>query len=93
MKSSWTLRDRSLNAADADGSVNVFSGMVNLLLDFGDDDGWSGYVGPGVGFASIKYDGDFDDLEFSFDDSDTVIAWQIVAGVRTAITPTSSTLA
>src|SRR5437762_9526894 len=29
------------------GRVNVFSGMVNALLDFGNDNGLSGYIGGG----------------------------------------------
>ena len=40
--------------------------MVNVLLDFGDDDGWSGYVGAGVGFANVKYDADGDELDIGF---------------------------
>src|SRR3954453_21031117 len=35
------------------GRVNVFSAMVNALLDFGNDNCLSGYVGGGVGWASI----------------------------------------
>src|SRR6185369_5463624 len=37
---------------DADGRGRALSGMVNLLLDFGNDDGLSGYAGVGVG---LKY--------------------------------------
>jgi opacity protein-like surface antigen len=75
---------------DASGRVRALSAMVNLLVDFGDDGGLNGYVGPGVGFASVKTrinaddEGDFDT---SFSDSDSAIAWQIVAGVRAPITP------
>jgi len=29
--------------------------MINSLLDFGDDDGVSGFVGPGLGVARVKY--------------------------------------
>ena len=28
--------------------------MINGLLDFGDEDGWSGYVGAGIGIASVQ---------------------------------------
>ena len=45
---------------DADGDATALSAMVNFLVDFGDDDGWSGYVGPGVGFASVDYDADIE---------------------------------
>ena len=40
---------------DVDGSVRVLSAMINGLLDFGDDDGWNGYVGGGLGLARIKH--------------------------------------
>src|SRR6185369_11243771 len=40
---------------DASGRGRALSGMLNLLLDFGDDDALSGYAGVGVGLASVKY--------------------------------------
>ncbi|HWC56801.1 MAG TPA: flagellar motor protein MotB, partial [Sphingomicrobium sp.] len=36
---------------NADGKVTTISGMINGLVDFGGDDGWSGFVGGGVGLA------------------------------------------
>ena len=51
---------------DADGSVRVWSVMLNALLDFG--------------LPAIQ-----DELDAQ--DSDTGFAWQIIAGVRKAITP------
>jgi opacity protein-like surface antigen len=72
---------------EADGNVTVLSGMINGLLDFGDDAGWSGYVGGGIGLANVSYDIDVDDAGLDADDSDSGIAWQLIAGVRTAITP------
>ena len=85
---------------DADGSVKSVSGMINALVDFGGDDGWSGYLGGGVGLASVKYNSEVDDALFgtpgsplpeppltSFDvsDSDSGFAWQLIAGVRAPI--------
>jgi hypothetical protein len=41
------------------------------VLDFGDEDGWSGYVGPGVGIADVRYrlnwlrDNGFNPIELS----------------------------
>ncbi|HVL29151.1 MAG TPA: outer membrane beta-barrel protein, partial [Sphingomicrobium sp.] len=76
---------------DADGSVRVWSVMLNALLDFGDEDNWSGYIGLGAGIADVKYDVEIpitarqDELDAT--DSDTGFAWQIIAGVRKAITP------
>ena len=40
--------------SDAGGTTSVLSFMLNGLLDFGDDDGWNGYVGGGVGIARVK---------------------------------------
>ncbi|MGK6354485.1 OmpA family protein [Sphingomonas sp. DT-207] len=66
----------------AGGKSSVLSFMVNGLWDFGDDDGVQGFIGPGLGVARVKNRiglttaGDF------LDDSDTVVAWQGIAGVR-----------
>ncbi|MFN3726579.1 MAG: OmpA family protein [Allosphingosinicella sp.] len=71
------------------GETNVLSGMINAMLDFGDDDGISGFVGGGAGIARV----DFSNLRaFAnqgpfLDDSDTNFAWQAIAGVRAALTP------
>lgn len=66
----------------AGGRSSALSFMVNGLWDFGDDDGVQGFVGPGLGVARVKHriglttNGDF------LDDSDTVVAWQAIAGIR-----------
>ena len=65
------------------GKARSVSAMVNALLDFGDDDGWSGYVGGGIGVARTTYKVD----AISFGATDGNLAWQAIAGVRTAITP------
>src|SRR6187551_3014265 len=72
---------------DADGHMSAWSVMLNALLDFGDEDGWSGYVGPGIGAARVDTDFDVPDIDKFFDGDRGRIAWQVVAGVRTAITP------
>ena len=61
---------------DADGSV--LSLMANGLFDFGDDSGWNGYVGGGIGRARVKFEGE----------RDSAFAWQFIAGARTAISDT-----
>jgi len=38
----------------ADGRSRALSAMVNLLLDFGNEDGLSGYAGGGIGIADVK---------------------------------------
>src|ERR1700754_1613398 len=69
---------------DSDGRSRATSAMINFLLDFGNEDGLSGYVGPGIGLANVKSDPSTltpnGIVEFS--DSDSGIAWQGIAGVR-----------
>jgi opacity protein-like surface antigen len=67
--------DFDLDEVDLDSRVSVLSGMVNVLGDFGDDDGFSFYVGGGAGRARVKFAGD----------KDSAWAWQLIAGARTAL--------
>jgi len=75
---------------NGDGNVRVWSAMANALLDFGGDGGWGGYVGGGLGIASVRYNLEpnstavFTGQDFS--DSDSGLAWQAIAGVRAPIT-------
>ncbi len=59
-----------------DRKASVLSGMVNVLFDLGDENGFSYYAGGGLGRARVKM----------FDDKDNAWAWQLIAGVRYAIT-------
>jgi opacity protein-like surface antigen len=71
---------------DAGGRSSALSFMINGMLDFGDDDGLSGFVGGGAGVAGVDIKvRPFDNAPHFIDDSDTRFAWQIVAGVRHAI--------
>ncbi len=71
----------------AGGKTTALSFMVNALLDFGDDDGIQGFVGGGAGVARVKADSYALNTRGAFiDDSDTVFAWQALAGVRAPIT-------
>jgi opacity protein-like surface antigen len=67
----------ALIATDVDlgGHVSVLSGMINALLDFGNEDGLSFYGGGGFGRARVK----------SLGESDSAWAWQGIAGVRYAL--------
>ncbi len=56
---------------DLSNKVHVWSGMLNGLLDFGGNGGIGGYVGAGVGYASVH----------AFDNSRSGIAWQLLAAV------------
>ena len=62
---------------DITNKVSVLSGMLNALLDFGNEDGFSFYAGGGFGRARVK----------ALGDSDSAWAWQGIAGVRYAISP------
>jgi OmpA-OmpF porin, OOP family len=70
---------------DVDGHVSVLSSMANALLDFGDNN-WSGYVGGGIGLARVKYRMDAPGSDLFFSDRDSALAWQLIAGIRHAIT-------
>jgi OOP family OmpA-OmpF porin len=71
----------------AGGSTSALSFMINGMLDFGDDDGISGFVGGGVGMARVKANNQrvFANTAPFLDDSDSKLAWQVFAGVRQAI--------
>ena len=75
----------------ADGKASALSLMGNVLFDFGDENGLSGYVGGGVGIANAKFSFDSPHLlpygVVSFSDSDSKLAYQGIAGMRYAITP------
>src|SRR3546814_743375 len=66
----------------AGGSTSALSFMLNGLLDFGDDDGVQGFVGGGVGVDRVKANYALSTGGSFLDDSDTVFAWQGLAGVR-----------
>jgi len=70
-----------------DGDASALSFMVNGMLDFGDEDGISGFVGGGVGVARVDYNNlrAFANQDPYVDDSDSHFAWQVVAGVRKAV--------
>src|SRR5438270_194078 len=59
-------------------STSVLSAMINGMVDFGDNAGWSGFAGGGIGYAHFKELGD----------SQSKPAWQAIAGVRAAVTDT-----
>lgn len=74
----------------AGGADSALSFMVNGLFDFGDDDKLQGFVGGGVGVARVRgsqYNISPTRANPSFvNDSDTVFAYQGIAGVRAPIT-------
>src|SRR4029453_1358454 len=72
---------------DADGHTSYTAIMTNLLLDLGNEDGFSFYAGPGAGFAWGKIELDSSDAEFDDHAKEGGFAWQLVAGVRYALNP------
>ena len=76
----------------ASGHASVLSLMGNVLFDFGDEDGLSGYAGGGVGVARAKYNFDAAAVApyigaVGFSDSDSRLAWQAILGARYAVSP------
>ena len=74
----------TLSAADPDGKVNIFSGMLNALLDIGYDGDVQGSVGGGVGISNARL---FNLAASStspafLDDNDVRFAWQAIAQLR-----------
>ncbi|MBD3730706.1 MAG: porin family protein, partial [Sphingomonadales bacterium] len=71
----------------AAGSANALSFMVNALADFGPDDGLQGFVGAGLGVARVKVTSTINvNGPDAIDDSDSGLAWQVLAGVRAPLT-------
>ena len=70
----------------AGGRTSALSFMLNGLLDFGPDDGLQGFVGGGVGVARVKADYALNTNGSFLDDSDTVFAYQALAGIRAPLT-------
>ncbi len=70
-------------ARDAVGEVNALSFMLNGLFDFGKDDGLQAFAGGGIGVARVDMDGAVNATGPGvWNDSDTGLAWQLIAGVR-----------
>jgi outer membrane protein OmpA-like peptidoglycan-associated protein len=68
-----------------EGSARVTSGMMNVLIDIGKDWAITPYVGAGFGAAKVKYNNFSIGAADFVDDSDTVFAYQMIAGLSKAI--------
>ena len=69
----------------ANGEGNFLSFMLNGLFDFGPDDGFQGFFGGGLGVARSELENGLIALNPAtglYDDSDTGLAWQLLAGAR-----------
>lgn len=71
------------------GSTKIQSLMLNGMLDFGDNEGTSGFIGGGVGLARVDVSASgFTNMPGVIDDrDDSTVAWQLIAGIRQALTP------
>ena len=86
-----TVNDQTGTVFAASGKASVLSLMGNVLFDFGDENGLSGYAGGGLGVARAKYSFDSANVApygaVSFSDSSSRLAWQAILGAKYAITP------
>ena len=73
--------------ADVNGRVNLFSGMLNALLDFGGEDGVGFSVGGGLGLSNVRmFDITVNPAGPGFlDDNDVKFAWQGLAQLRVPV--------
>lgn len=65
------------------GKARAVSAMGNLLLDFGDPAGVNFFIGGGIGVSRTTYKIN----RISFGATDGNLAYQAIAGVRTALSP------
>lgn len=82
----YSDRNRS---GEANGDVKHLIGMANAYFDFDNASFITPYVGGGVGVAKV----DLSDNSFNWDDSDTVYAYQFMAGASFSLTPQLSIVA
>ena len=73
----FTYPTGSLATFNLSDNVNVWSGMINALLDLNIGSGGGFYAGGGIGRARVK----------AFGLSDSAWAYQGIAGVRFAVSP------
>lgn len=68
-----------------DRDLEIWSGMLNGLLEFGKDDGLQIYGGGGVGFANLSLPVEVAGVGTVVDDNATDFAWQLIGGLRFAV--------
>ena len=69
------------------GHNTAWSSMVNAMADVGDENSFSGFLGAGAGVARIHDSFDVPSINRNFSGSTSHFAWQIIAGVRYAVSP------
>lgn len=68
-----------------DRNLEIWSGMLNGLIEFGKDDGLQIYGGGGVGFANLSLPVEVAGVGTVVDDNATDFAWQLIGGLRFAV--------
>ena len=84
---SWDLKDGG-NAADLKGTWGLQTLFLNAYWDFHNDTAFTPYIGGGIGmgFIQSKYEVNAPGLSDSYNETNTVFAWNAGAGVAYAIT-------
>ncbi len=62
--------------------LEIYSGMVNALVEFGKDDGFQIYGGGGVGIANLRLPVEVAGVGTVIDDNQTDFAWQLIGGAH-----------
>jgi len=88
------LSSRGSFNTGASDAVDTFTGFANLYYDFHPQIAVQPYLGVGVGVADTRYRtsvstlSDFSRIETPlFTERDTTLAWQVMLGASTALTP------
>jgi len=77
-----------ISSADSFGETSAFFGLVNLFYDFNQFGRLKPFIGGGVGFANVDFDGHAinDPANPVMDDGGTGFAYQLSAGANFALT-------
>lgn len=67
---------------DNERDLEIWSGMVNAMVDIGDDDGLQLFGGGGVGVARLHLPVEVAGVGTIVDDGETDFAWQLIGGFR-----------
>lgn len=70
---------------NVDGDISSLNYYANLYYDFNNDSPWTPYVGAGIGLTNVDYD------TLAVNGDDTVLGWQLLAGLSYAPTTLPNT--
>ena len=81
----------NLGVAALQGDVSSFGFMANGFYDFDIGSNWTPFVMAGIGGASINLDAtSVGGVAVTYDESDTVLAYQVGAGIGYKFSPTTT---